>query len=177
MKKVFRQISIVILAITITLLGTRELEKVMAQSSAPCLESEIILRGGNGNGSGSGVRRFTTVSINVGSDITYADNSTDGATLTINSSGIYSISYTDGNATTGSSGISNIMNVTVNDDEPNFASSLCYEEGTISNTSGTLVETCSNTTILSSGDVLRAFSGHNDSLIGGLARLTVIKLK
>jgi hypothetical protein len=175
MKKVFRQISIVILAITIVLLGTRELEKVMAQSSAPCFESEIVLRGGNGNGSGSGVRRFTTVSINVGSDITYADNSTDGATLTINSSGIYSISYTDGNF--GSSNVSNTMNVTVNDDEPNFASSLCYEEGTISNTSGALVETCSNTTILSSGDVLRAFSGHNDSFLGGLARLTVIKLK
>lgn len=50
----------------------------------------------NGYGSSSTkIRRFTTVSINQGTDITYADSATLGGSFTVNANGIYSISYAD----------------------------------------------------------------------------------
>ena len=41
------------------------------------------------------IRRFLTNPINTGADITYADSATLGASFTINTPGIYAISYTD----------------------------------------------------------------------------------
>lgn len=41
------------------------------------------------------IRRFTNTVTNQGTDITYADSATLGATFTINTNGVYSISYTD----------------------------------------------------------------------------------
>lgn len=54
----------------------------------------------SGNGStNTAIRRFTTVSVNQGADITYADSATLGASFTINTNGVYAISLTDcGNA-------------------------------------------------------------------------------
>ena len=50
----------------------------------------------NGYGSTNTViRRFSNVVTNQGTDITYADSATLGASFTINTSGVYSVSYTD----------------------------------------------------------------------------------
>jgi hypothetical protein len=57
-----------------------------------------FVRVGTSNGAGStniNIRRFTTVIDSAGSDITYADSATLGGTFTINTTGVYSISYTD----------------------------------------------------------------------------------
>ena len=65
------------------------------------IQSMVRLHTANGNGStNTAIRRFSTVVTNVGSDITYADSATLGATFTIVNSGNYEISYTDnlGNA-------------------------------------------------------------------------------
>jgi hypothetical protein len=65
------------------------------------IQSMVRLHTANGNGStNTAIRRFSTVVTNVGSDITYADSATLGATFTINNAGVYAISYTDnlGNA-------------------------------------------------------------------------------
>lgn len=58
--------------------------------------SEIRVEIGNGYGSSSTkIRRFTTSVISTGSNITYADSSTLGATFTLNAAGVYCASYAD----------------------------------------------------------------------------------
>jgi hypothetical protein len=60
------------------------------------LQSMVRLNTANGYGStNTMIRRFTNVVTNQGSDITYADSATLGATFTVNTSGVYAISYTD----------------------------------------------------------------------------------
>jgi hypothetical protein len=58
--------------------------------------SMVRLNTGNGYGStNTKIRRFTNTVTNQGSDITYADSASLGASLTINTAGIYAISYSD----------------------------------------------------------------------------------
>lgn len=57
--------------------------------------SMIILTGNSGYGStNAAVRRWTTPTIQ-GTDITYADSATLGGSLTINTSGVYAMTYND----------------------------------------------------------------------------------
>jgi hypothetical protein len=67
--------------------------------------SYVRLNTANGYGSTNNViRRFTNIVDNVGVDITYVDSATLGATFTINTNGVYSVSYVDnfnGNANLG----------------------------------------------------------------------------
>jgi len=61
-------------------------------------ESDSYVRVATGNGFGSSattVRRFASVTSNVGTDILYADSATAGASFTVQSAGVYNISYTD----------------------------------------------------------------------------------
>lgn len=59
--------------------------------------SEVFVSGGNGRGSTNiYIRCFSTVQKNVGSDITYTADTTLGDYWTINQTGRYAISYTDG---------------------------------------------------------------------------------
>lgn len=51
--------------------------------------SRVYVHTGNGNGSASNIRRYTTVEENTGTDITYTDSATDGASFTINTTGWY----------------------------------------------------------------------------------------
>jgi hypothetical protein len=56
--------------------------------------SYVRLNTANGYGStNTKIRRFTNIVNNVGADITYADSATLGATFTINTNGVYSVSY------------------------------------------------------------------------------------
>ena len=58
--------------------------------------SYVRLNTANGYGSTNTViRRFTNIVNNVGTDITYADSATLGGTFTINTNGVYSVSYSD----------------------------------------------------------------------------------
>lgn len=59
--------------------------------------SYVVMSGGNGYGSTANRRRrFTTVLENVGTAITLTQSSVNGDTFTINSNGIYAMSYNDG---------------------------------------------------------------------------------
>ena len=70
--------------------------KVSTIMQTPGTASEVHLHTTNGFGStNTKIRRWTTAITNTGSDITYADSSTLGATFTINTTGLYSIDYTD----------------------------------------------------------------------------------
>jgi len=68
---------------------------------------QVVVHSGNGYGStNTKRRRYTTLTENTGSDITYADSSTLGATFTINTNGIYVIQRSElYNSTNGRGGI------------------------------------------------------------------------
>jgi hypothetical protein len=58
--------------------------------------SEITVDSGNGFGStNTTVRRFTNTRKSVGSAVTYADSASNGASFTINETGVYAIEYHD----------------------------------------------------------------------------------
>lgn len=87
--------------------------KIVDGSVAPidtqvgALPSMVRLNTANGVGStNTKIRRFTNVVTNQGSDITYADSATLGASFTINTNGVYAISFTDALSAAGNSGIS-----------------------------------------------------------------------
>jgi hypothetical protein len=76
-------------------------------SILPTTPSMVRLNTSNGYGStNTAIRRFTNVVTNQGSDITYADSATLGATFTINTTGIYSASHTAQFNVAGDAGIS-----------------------------------------------------------------------
>lgn len=71
------------------------------------MDSEVSVDTGNSYGStGLYARRFTNTDANVGSDITYTQDATNGDSFTVNADGTYSISYTDGTTTGDVLGIS-----------------------------------------------------------------------
>lgn len=57
----------------------------------------VRLNTANGFGStNTKIRRFTNVVANVGADITYADSATLGGSFTINTAGVYAVSFSEG---------------------------------------------------------------------------------
>ena len=75
--------------ITVAADGNVQLTKTASQS---------MVRVNTANGYGSTntkIRRFTTTVTNQGTDITYTDSATLGASFTINTNGVYAISYSD----------------------------------------------------------------------------------
>lgn len=66
-------------------------------------DHEVVVHTGNGHGStNTKIRRFTTTLTNVGTAITYADSAANGASFTINETGLYSLHYIDYYASGGS---------------------------------------------------------------------------
>ena len=69
--------------------------------------SYVRLNTANGYGStNTRIRRFTTTVNSAGVDVTYADSATLGGTFTINTTGVYSVSYGDQFTTAGGLGVS-----------------------------------------------------------------------
>lgn len=80
--------------------GLSATEEVVVSGTQSALVQEedtsIQLQGANGYGStATKIRRFLNTQINKGSDILYQDSSTDGASFTVLTSGVYHISYLD----------------------------------------------------------------------------------
>ena len=82
--------------------GTNGADKIQdgtvtpADTQVGALPSMVRLNTANGYGStNTKIRRFTNTVTNQGSDITYADSATLGASFTINTDGTYAISYSD----------------------------------------------------------------------------------
>jgi hypothetical protein len=129
-------------------------------------KSEVWVYGGNGNGSSSTkIRRFVTVGANFGSDITDSgDSATLGRTFTINTVGVYAMTYCDAGTTLNSYfGISkNSTQLTTTPTSINAADLLAMTATLSNNTSAAAcVTTTSN---LSVGDVIRAHTeGLNNS--------------
>lgn len=87
------------------------------------LTSFVKVTTANGFGSTrTGVRRFTTVLSQVGSDITYADSAANGSSFTINTDGIYAITYVDSSTGAADYGVS--INTADNGQPSNLADIL-----------------------------------------------------
>lgn len=116
--------------------------------------SEVRVTTTNGYGStNTKYRRFTTEAINTGSDITYADSATDGASFTINTAGNYAITYVENFNTAGRYGI--VLNDSTG--TTNIASTAVGPILCIAVTNGVDVEDSISTTVyLAAGDVIRA---------------------
>ena len=73
--------------------------EIAASGGGSAPNSFIALDSGNGFGStNTKIRRWTNVNANIGSDMTLTQSSTDGDSITINTTGIYSFTYTDRNS-------------------------------------------------------------------------------
>jgi hypothetical protein len=69
---------------------------LVATPNVSTAQSMVRVNTANGYGStNTKIRRFTNVVTNQGSDITYADSATLGATFTINTNGVYALQYDD----------------------------------------------------------------------------------
>ena len=82
----------------VKLTGTQTIAGVKTFSSMPVMPVQSMVRLNTANGYGSTntkIRRFTTTILSQGTDITYADSASNGASFTINTAGVYAISYTE----------------------------------------------------------------------------------
>lgn len=128
-------------------------------------DSTVVVTAGNGFGStNTKIRRFTTTQTNTGSDITYADSATNGASFTINTAGLYAVMYFDlYGAGVGSHGVSvnsNQLTTSIVDSGLTAAHRIgyCSLDGTTAE-----VATFSATVRLAAGDVVRAHTSGNQN--------------
>jgi len=125
--------------------------------------SYVRLNTANGYGStNTKIRRFTTTVNSAGVDITYADSATLGGTFTINTNGVYSVSYCDQFTAAATLGLSidstqlttNIQSVTAVN-----VLSICTTTG------GNVAEVASATFYAAAASVVRA---HTDGVAAGV---------
>lgn len=125
--------------------------------------SEVTVDSGNGHGStATKIRRFSNTRKSIGTSITYADSSTNGASFTISEAGVYAISYHDVR-----SGGAAQLAITVNDSATTTnADAITYAQGLRAgeNAGGSaIIGSVSWTGNLSAGDIVRAHTnGSND---------------
>ena len=123
-------------------------------AASPITQSTVWLSNGNGFGStATKIRRYSSTVLSTGSDITYADSATNGATFTINTAGCYSMWCTDvsvNNAFIGFSKNASSTTTSIN--------SLSVANGRLSMQPGIatgFVEFCSSIVWCAANDVIR----------------------
>ena len=140
------------------------------------VQSMVRLNTGNGYGSTNPfIRRFSTVITNQGTDITYADSATLGATFTINTNGVYAITYSDNFNANGVTGIS------LNSAAPNATIDGAAADSSrlvMGATSAANLSDCiSSTLYLAAGSVIRAHTGGAaDSTTPGRSTFTITRV-
>ena len=142
----------------------------------PKIRNEIWLNDVNGYGSTNNkIRRWSNVNRTIGRAMTLTQDGTNGDTITINESGIYSIHYTDALAATG------MMGVSKNSSQLTTAVNSITQTDLLTagqNGSDTTLAHCSVTTWLNSGDVIRAHTdGSNATAAGNESRSVFIIIK
>lgn len=119
--------------------------------SYPITLSEVKVSVGSGYGStGVYIRTFSTVDVNTGSGITYTSDSVNGDYFTVNISGVYSITYSDGYGYADYFGISVDSSTTTPVTSLTTAQRLCFV--TVLNSDSD----CQSTYYLVAGDKVRA---------------------
>lgn len=137
--------------------------------------SGSVVRVNTANGYGSTntfIRRFSTTVTNQGSDITYADSATLGATFTINTNGVYAISFSD------QFNGSDFMGISLNSNQltTSVASITASTRIAITTTAvnAGYPGNCGVTLFLTVGDVIRAHTDADPS--GGIPALTTFTI-
>ena len=137
--------------------------------------SMVRLNTGNGLGStNTCVRRFTNVVTNQGTDITYADSATLGASFTINTTGIYAMSYSDHG--TGNTGQGITLNCTQNSTsfEQISDATQCLS-GNVT-PAGNINSTAAWTGQLPAGSVIRPSLGSNGATYPKTQQFTITRI-
>lgn len=158
---------------TLTVTGTTSVTLPTSGTLATTFaSSQVLCDTPNGRGStNTKIRRFTN-STTTGTDITYADSATLGATFTINTAGLYAISYWDGySAGAGVIGISVNGDGTVNVDTIPAANRL----GESVSQTGSLI-LASAVARLAATDVIRAHSNGNLDFTGAFAGFRIVRI-
>jgi hypothetical protein len=177
-------------SVTVTKLGAEAVETakikdgaVTASKLAPGLigvppHEEVYVYTGNGHGStNTCIRRFLTVGAQVGSAISYADSAANGASFTINETGLYAISYGDTLSSTFDIGVSvNSNQLTTGISAITAAHRRLYE---FTNDGTSVVVVVAGTVLfLTAGDVVRPHtSGAAADTTVGRAQFRIIKLR
>lgn len=127
----------------------------------PSARGMVRLNTANGYGSvNTAIRRFTNLVTNQGTDISYADSATLGASFTVNAAGTYTISYTDQLAGVGTVGLSlNDPNLTAAIGSSTPAAVLAATTIAAAN----YASGCSWTGCLPAGSVVRVNGGANNA--------------
>lgn len=89
--------------------GTQTIAGQKTFAVQPIMPVQSMVRVNTSNGYGSTntvIRRFTNLQVSQGTDITYADSATAGASFTINTAGVYAISFSDQFSAASSIGLS-----------------------------------------------------------------------
>lgn len=155
-----------------TFIGQKTFETMPIVAVPP---SMVRVNTANGYGSTATViRRFSNIVTNQGVDITYADSATNGATFTINTNGVYAISYTGNpngiNFLTGISLNTSQVTTTVGAINTNdrLAMSQAYTTGATTQ--------CSWTGYLSAGSIIRAHEDGNASSNASAYHFTITRV-
>lgn len=150
----------------LTLLATKKIDSFLTYNVSSN-NSEVRLHTANGYGSsGTKIRRFTTAASNIGTSVSYVDDATNGATFTVNDTGIYQISFTGEFSALANLGISlNASSLTTNVESLAAAEVLAMDTTSASGSLG-----CASATVsLSKNDIIRP---HTDGTASGTASLT-----
>ena len=140
---------------SVALTGDQTIAGTKTFSSTPVLPAQSMVRLNTANGLGStntAIRRFTNTVTNQGTDITYADSATLGASFTINTNGVYAISFNDQFNVNAPMGISlNSTQLTTSIQNITQADILCQSYTSAAN----IAALTSCTVALVAGDVIR----------------------
>ena len=122
------------------------------------------------------IRRFSTTVTSQGGDITYADSATLGALFTINTNGVYAISYTDGYA-----GGPSPVGISLNSAQltTSVASITAADRLAMSSASaGDFMETTSTTVYLPAGSLIRPHTttGANNPTTPSQSQFTITRV-
>jgi hypothetical protein len=138
-------------------------------------QSMVRLNTANGYGSTNNkIRRFTNVVVNQGTDITYADSATLGASFTINTNGVYALQYNDQFTTNTEVGWSlNSTQLSTSILSITQADILCINDSQSANNMG-----CASVTVyLAVGSVVRCHtSGSATGVNTGGCQVTVVRV-
>jgi hypothetical protein len=138
------------------------------------LQSMVRVNTSNGYGSTNTViRRFTTVVTNQGSDITYADSATLGGSFTINTNGIYAISYTENYS--GAASFCITINCTQLTTAPNSVNTADRAATGYTGAASTS-QTVASTIYLTAGSVVRANGDTTGAGTNASAQFTIIRI-
>lgn len=158
-----------------TEVGLRSMSPLRVRQAINAANPTSMVRLSTANGYGSTntkIRRFTTVVTNQGADITYADSATLGATFTINTSGMYAISYNDSFTVGSNSGISlNSSQLTTS--VASIAAADVIAQAT--NTANAASAVSASTLYLTAGSVVRAHTA-GDSTGAVVAQFTICRV-